>query len=236
MAAGAALGWLVVGQAFGLVVGGCVLLSILYSHPLVRLKGRPGLDLLTNMAGYGAGTTLAGLLAGTAAYLGQPPGACAVGDTGFMAMPSFDLPALAGTATEQFSAAVSGGKGWLVAGFGLLFGSFYPATQIYQAEEDLARGDKTLATALGTRRALLLALLLGGLAGLSFLQGWLTQGRHWSAWIPVAGATVWVAHQARWWRQANGLASADHEKHMYTALTLWAVVDIAVLVGWFLRP
>ena len=71
MASGAVLGWLVVGSAFGLVVAVCVLLSVLYSHPAARLKSRPGLDLLTNMIGYGAGTTLAGMLAGLAAYLGS---------------------------------------------------------------------------------------------------------------------------------------------------------------------
>ena len=45
--------------------------------PSPALEGaRPGLDLLINMVGYGAGTTLAGLLVGLAAYLGGPPGTC----------------------------------------------------------------------------------------------------------------------------------------------------------------
>ena len=33
---------------------------------------------------------------------------------------------------------------WAAAGFGLLFAALYPATQIYQVEEDQARGDRTL--------------------------------------------------------------------------------------------
>lgn len=41
----------------------CFLLSLLYSVPPVRLKARPGLDLLINMAGYGAFNFAAGALA-----------------------------------------------------------------------------------------------------------------------------------------------------------------------------
>ena len=73
MAAGAVLGAVAVGPAFGLVTAACMALSVLYSHPGPRLKSRPGLDLAVNMAGYGAGTTVAGLLAGRAAA-GAAPG------------------------------------------------------------------------------------------------------------------------------------------------------------------
>jgi hypothetical protein len=77
MLLGVLLAWLVLGQGLALVTGGCVLLSVLYSAPgperaRLRWKSRPGLDLLVNMVGYGAGTTLAGLLVGSAAYLGGP--------------------------------------------------------------------------------------------------------------------------------------------------------------------
>ncbi|MHB8078691.1 MAG: UbiA family prenyltransferase, partial [Candidatus Krumholzibacteriia bacterium] len=116
MAGGALLG-LAVAPRFAAVTALCVLLSLLYSHPAVRLKGVAGADLAVNMLGYGAGTTLAGLLAGQAAW-----GAAATVD----------------------------GAGWrLAAGFGLLFGSFYPLTQIYQIDPDRRRGDRTQAVRRG---------------------------------------------------------------------------------------
>lgn len=57
---------------FALLTAFCVLLSVLYSRPRPRLKGVPGLDLLINMVGYGAGTTLGGLLVGQALVYGAP--------------------------------------------------------------------------------------------------------------------------------------------------------------------
>lgn len=235
MTAGALLGGLVVGLAFGAVVGLCVVLSVLYSHPVARLKSRPGMDLLVNMVGYGAGTTLAGILAGTAAYLGLPPGTCAPGG-GFGAVPAFTLPALDGSLSQQLTAALAGGKGWLIAGFGLLFGSFYPTTQIYQMQDDLDRGDRTLTTALGVRRALLLAVALGLGAGLAFLAAWPAGGGHWSRALPSLGVLLWTIHLVRWVLRAETLDRAGHEKGMYTALTLWAVVDAGLLLGWMFRP
>lgn len=74
MAAGVLLGFAAVGTRFGLVTGACLALSVAYSHPRPRWKGRPGLDLLTNMLGYGAGTTAAGLLTGQAALPPAVPG------------------------------------------------------------------------------------------------------------------------------------------------------------------
>ena len=235
MACGALLGWFLVGHAFGLVVGACVVLSVLYSLPGIRLKARPGLDLLTNMVGYGAGTTLAGLLAGTAAYLGNAPGTCGSLDKDLFAWPWFIPPAAQGTWNQQVTLALAGGKGWLVAGFGLLFGSFYPATQIYQVQEDLARGDRTLTTVLGIRRSLLLAAGLGLAAGVAFLLGWITTTGHWSVVLPAVAVIIWTVHHILWWKKAGELERAGHEKHMYTDLTLWAVTDAALLVGWFLR-
>jgi 4-hydroxybenzoate polyprenyltransferase len=236
MAGGAVLGWLVVGHAFGLVTAVCVILSLLYSHPSVRLKGKPGLDLLTNMIGYGAGTTVAGVLAGAAAYLGHPIGTCDPAGVGFFSLGGLDLPALSGTVSQQFTGGLAGGKGWLAVGFGLLFGSFYPTTQIYQVTDDLNRGDRTLTTALGVDRALLLAIVLGLLAGGSFVQAWVAAGPHWSLLLPAVAVAVWVVHLAVWKRQAGDMDDACHQDHMYTALKLWAAVDAALLLGWFLRP
>ena len=195
MTGGALLGALLAGPLFGGVTAVCVILSVLYSHPAVRLKGRPGWDLVVNVIGYGAATTLAGLALG---HRGAP------GAAGW----------------------------WLTAGFGLLFGSFYPLTQVYQAAADRARGDRTLTTALGTGPALGLALMLGSVAAMALLQG-LRAGGRLAMWGYPAGALVlWCVHLA-WWRwRAAVWDDRRHERGMYHALGLWALVDIALAVGW----
>jgi 4-hydroxybenzoate polyprenyltransferase len=235
MLAGVVIGTLVIGLAFGLVLGICVVLSVLYSHPATRLKGRPGWDLLINMVGYGAATTLGGLLVGKAAYLGFPAGACATTGPNLLAFPSVPLPVAQVPLGQQFAEVLADGRFFLVLGFGLLFGSFYPGTQIYQAREDRQRGDLTLTTALGIRRALIVSLGLGVLASVSMLYAWWGAARMWTAILPAAALMLWLGHHARWWQQAPRWDDGQHEKGMYRSLTLWAVVDGAVLIGWLFR-
>lgn len=205
MATGAVVGTLAVGPGCGALIAGCLLLSVAYSHPRPRLKGRPGLDLLVNMLGYGAGTTAAGLLAGRAALPARAPAA--------------------GPAAPL-----------LVAAFGLLFGSFYPLTQLYQRDADLARGDRTLATRLGARNALGLSLALG-LGALVVLQAALAlAGRGSWRGLPALAAFLWLAH-LWWWRQrAERLTASDQERGMYRALGLWALLDAALVAAWLLAP
>ncbi len=220
MLAGAALAWWTQ-PGFGLITTLCVGLSVLYSHPVARWKGVAGADLGINMAGYGGGTTLAGLLVGQAALRG----------------------AGAATAAGATAAAALDGPGWLLAAaFALLFGSFYPLTQLYQIEADRARGDRTLAVALGARRSLLLALALAVLAAPCFF----TAAAPWRPAAPGAGRLpalltgallLWVAHLIRWEARVETLDRAAHERGMYTALALWALVDVALLaqrwgLGW----
>ncbi len=195
MLLGGVIGFAFVTPLFGFVVSGCAVLSVLYSHPATRWKSRPGLDLLVNVIGYGAGTTLAGL----SILQSGPPQA-----SGW----------------------------WFTAGFGLLFGSFYPLTQIYQTASDRQRGDRTLTTALGNRRSLALAQGLGLAAGAALLQGCRIAGRdQW--WGLLAGAMLlWCGHLAWWWRRADQWPDKDHERGMYRALGLWATVDIALAVVW----
>ncbi len=201
MAAGAALGAWRIGPAFGAVTGACVLLSVAYSHPRTRWKGRPGLDLAVNMAGYGAGTTAAGLLAGHAALPGNIPGG--------------GLPA-----------------GLLCLAFALLFGSFYPLTQIYQFAADQARGDRTLSTRLGAPGALVLALALG-LGALVALEAALAAaGRARLAWMPAVAMFLWLAHLLRWRLRTAAMDAAAHERGMYRALWLWGLVDAALVAAW----
>lgn len=189
---------LLVSPRFAAVAAACVLLSVAYSHPATRWKGVPGLDLAVNAVGYGAGTTLAGLLAGRAAA-GLPD-----------AWPQ--------------------GGGWLLSGgFALLFGSFYPMTQLYQIAPDRARGDRTLATALGATRALDLALLLA--AGAAALLLALPGPRAAPQLVLGAALAAWFLAAAAWRRLARRLTPRQHEARMYTALVLWALIDAAVLFG-----
>ena len=195
MLTGAVIGWIGVGPLFGGITLGSVGLSVLYSHPVTRWKARPGLDLLVNMAGYGAGTTVAGLAAGRSA-----------GWTGDVGGP------------------------WLVGGFALLFGSFYPLTQIYQLADDRARGDRTLATALGPRSALALSLLLGIGAAVLLLAEPGPAVSLPARLILAAALTAWLIHIGLWWQAAPGWSNARHERGMYNALVLWGLVDLALVV------
>lgn len=197
MGCGAVVGAVLVGPRFGQVTAACVALSVLYSHPGPRWKAKPGLDLAVNMAGYGAGTTIAGLLGGQAAS----------------------------------GADAAAGAPWLAAGFAALFGSLYPLTQIYQAAADRVRGDRTLATALGVRPALALAFLLGVLATAALLRAGPGGG---TGFLLVGGAGgLWLAHLGWWLGRSPRLTDAGHERGMYRALGLWALVDAAVVAAHF---
>ncbi|MDO9170944.1 MAG: UbiA family prenyltransferase [bacterium] len=191
---------LLVSPRFAAVTAACVLLSVAYSHPATRWKGVPGLDLAVNAVGYGAGTTLAGLLAGRAAA-GRPD-----------AWPD--------------------GPGWLLTGgFALLFGSFYPMTQLYQIAADSARGDRTLATALGATRSLDLALVLSVGAAALLLAG--ADPRTVPRLILVLTLAMWCLAAAAWRQRAPRLTPHQHEARMYAALALWALIDAAVLLGFY---
>jgi 4-hydroxybenzoate polyprenyltransferase len=127
--------------------------------------------------------------------------------------------------------------GWLLVGaFALLFGSFYPLSQIYQISEDRRRGDHTLAVSLGVRGSLMLSLVLGSLAGAFFLAARLA-GHDPSPPVlilpPVAGLLVWLGHTAVWLGRAGRWSSRDHERGMYRALAFWAVIDLTVVVSWY---
>ena len=193
---------LAVGPLFAALILSCVALSILYSHPRTRLKGVPGLDLLINAVGYGAGTTLAGLAAGANAC-GAP-----------------SLP--------------DRGGWWLIAGFGLLFGSFYPMTQIYQLEADRLRGDRTLASALGIGGSLALAFVLGAAATGCLGRAFVSRGDP-PATALIAGV-LWCVFCLVWWLRSGGMNASEHERGMYVGLGLWALVDAMVLLGALGRP
>ncbi len=192
---------------FSLVLAGCVILSWAYSHPGIRLKSIPGVDLMVNVVGYGFGTTIVGLAAGHAT------------------LPSTGLV----PANLSF---LSGGW-WLAIGFGLLFGSFYPMTQIYQMTEDRARGDRTLALSLGTRRSLELSLLLGCLAAGAMIQAFFVWER--SALYPGIALVIWLGFVGRWRTCSSAAMSAEeHARFLGWSLRFWGLVDLGVLLGWLL--
>jgi lycopene elongase/hydratase (dihydrobisanhydrobacterioruberin-forming) len=116
-----------------------------------------------------------------------------------------------------------------------LFASLYPLTQLYQYDEDRARGDRTLALVLGMRRSLVFAIAMAVLCFALLAAGVLTgpAGRWWPA---VAIAFVaWMAVLLPWLRRHPAMTPAQHKRGMYAALQAWAVTDIAVLLT-FLLP
>ena len=120
--------------------------------------------------------------------------------------------------------------------FGPLFAVLYPLTQLYQVEEDRARGDRTLAILLGERNALRLALGMSWVAFLLLLLGVLSAPpAHLPGWTIIAVVSViipalgWQALLLRWLRRYPTMSPADHKRGMYSALQLWALTDIALL-------
>ena len=102
-------------------------------------------------------------------------------------------------------------------GFGFLFGALYPPTQVYQIDEDRARGDRTLVIVLGEGPSL--ALRLGpGRAGPPVLRrGARAHGRRrcrccWSPWPP--GSAVLLP----WWARWRQWTPARHQHGMYWTL------------------
>jgi 4-hydroxybenzoate polyprenyltransferase len=144
------------------------------------------------------------------------------------------LTAYAGWASTGIP--VSGPGEAVILGFCPLFAGLYPLTQLYQMEEDGARGDDTLAIRLGVRGSLWLAI---GAVVLAFLLFAVAGVR--SEWSPseavfrgggllIAGA-AWLGVLVEWLSRSERLTRSDHEKRMYRALAAWAVTDAAVLVA-----
>lgn len=118
-----------------------------------------------------------------------------------------------------------------------LFAGLYPLTQLYQLEEDRSRGDRTMASALGPRGALILSLgcvmiALGLLVGAGVRAGWpgMTDGR--IRWAGLGLATVaWSLVLLPWLVRSRSLTPTGHQRRMYYALLAWAVTDVVVAYG-----
>ncbi len=118
-----------------------------------------------------------------------------------------------------------------------LFAALYPLTQLYQMDEDLARGDRTLVLRLGTRRSLAVALAATGLSfgllfGAAWQNGWRLTGE-WPRWAALTCALLaWLVVLWPWYRDGRRWSSAEHQRGMYHALVAWVLTDVAVLLGW----
>jgi 4-hydroxybenzoate polyprenyltransferase len=116
-----------------------------------------------------------------------------------------------------------------------LFAGLYPLTQLYQLEEDRARGDRTLATVLGVRRSLQVSLVAAGAA--LVIVGWAVavEARNGSpvgsgALVALGGAAAaWAVLLVPWLARGAALSPASHQRRMYYALGAWAATDAAVV-------
>ena len=122
-------------------------------------------------------------------------------------------------------------------GFCPLFAALYPLTQLYQLEEDIRRGDRTLASALGIERSLDAAIGAAVIAFLVFFAaairaGWRIPGdtARWAALVVTALACGMVL--VPWRVRGTRLTPADHQRGMYRALAAWALTDVVVVFGW----
>ncbi|HWQ09167.1 MAG TPA: UbiA family prenyltransferase [Holophaga sp.] len=122
---------------------------------------------------------------------------------------------------------VATGFVWVAVGFAFLFGTLYPMTQIYQIEEDRARGDRTLVIRLGAAQSLWLAAVLALLAHACFLAGLLLAER--SPWAVLLSLAAWLGVIIPWALRWEAMTSRQHEAGMYRGLAAWAITDISLL-------
>lgn len=128
-------------------------------------------------------------------------------------------------------------RGLVLLAFCPLFAALYPLTQLYQLDEDVRRGDRTFAAALGPERSLNVALgaaALGfGLLGAGAVRaGWRLPSDAWRVATLGVAALAWAAVLIPWRVHAGRRAPRDHQRGMYQALAAWAVTDVAVVLGW----
>jgi 1,4-dihydroxy-2-naphthoate octaprenyltransferase len=114
-----------------------------------------------------------------------------------------------------------------------LFGALYPATQIYQIEEDAARGDRTLVIKLGVRNSLFVSMLLLLAAHLMFVWASFERGATFYIWLFVS-FFAWDFVILQWVTSWPSLTQGQHKKRMYWLLACWAVTDVVLL--WTLWP
>jgi 4-hydroxybenzoate polyprenyltransferase len=124
---------------------------------------------------------------------------------------------------------------WALGGFAPLFAALYPLTQLYQLDEDRARGDRTLALVLGARSSLALSIVAMLVAFACFARAAMATHRETVSARPLetlaVAAAVWLAVLVPWLIKAPGLSRQASKRAMYAALGAWALTDIAVLLA-----
>ena len=127
---------------------------------------------------------------------------------------------------------VSSAGAWVLWAFCPLFAALYPLTQLYQAEEDRERGDRTLALVIGMRASLHIAIAATVVAFVFFARAATTMRIGASGWAAlVVALVVWLVVLLPWAARAERLTSAAHKRGMYLALAAWAVTDVAAIVA-----
>jgi 4-hydroxybenzoate polyprenyltransferase len=127
---------------------------------------------------------------------------------------------------------------WALGGFAPLFAALYPLTQLYQLDEDRARGDRTLALTLGVRASLTVSIAAASIAFACFALA-ARRTTHAGFFVPPLlvpltlgiAAAGWLAVLVPWLIRAPRMSPASHKRGMYAALVVWAVTDIAVLIA-----
>ena len=113
-----------------------------------------------------------------------------------------------------------------------LFAALYPLTQLYQFEEDRARGDRTLALMLGMRASLSVAIGASGVAFACFAVAAMMGRVPLLRVLPLAVAgLVWLTLLTRWKVRCARMSAEEHKRGMYAALVAWGITDLAVLIA-----
>ncbi len=113
-----------------------------------------------------------------------------------------------------------------------LFAALYPLTQLYQFDEDRARGDRTLALMLGMRASLSVAIAASGVGFVCFaVAARLARVPPGRAVPLVVAGLLWLAILAHWSARCQRMTPAQHKRGMYLALGAWGVTDVAVLIA-----
>ena len=125
---------------------------------------------------------------------------------------------------------------WVLASFCPLFAALYPLTQLYQFEEDRARGDRTLALVIGLRASLGIAVVAALVAFAGFAKAGSIASIDRLGWQALAVALlVWLLVLIPWIFRAPRMSPYEHKRGMYAALGAWAVTDVAVIVAFAWR-
>jgi len=121
---------------------------------------------------------------------------------------------------------------WLVlGGFAPLFAALYPLTQLYQMDEDRARGDRTLAIVLGgVRASLWMAIAAAAVAFAAFVAGALQAGVGALGLLLMLPGVAWTAVLLPWLLRGERWSMEAQKRGMYAALNAWAITDVVILI------